>query len=74
MATKAKQFRLGSNEMCHAPGILRWAIDGYRIKSQRRKIQNVMMAWPTVTRDIADRLLSGEIEYTIEGETIVFTA
>ena len=32
-----------------------------------------MMSWPGITRDIAKRLLNGEIDYTIEDETIVFT-
>ncbi len=36
-------------------------------------MRRTMMAWPGVTNEIADQLLSGKIEYTVEDETVVFT-
>lgn len=64
------QHRLGSNSMCHAPGIVAWAINGYKFKKDRETILNVILAWD-VPEQVAKDLLSEKISYTVEDETVV---
>ena len=51
------QYRLGSNTMCHAPGIIAWAINGYKFKKDREAILNVVLAWD-IPEQVAKDLLS----------------
>ncbi|MFT9091573.1 MAG: hypothetical protein ABF479_11315 [Gluconacetobacter sp.] len=70
MATK---YRLGSSEAVYSPGIIRWAVNGYAFEDDREKLLNVITAtWSSIPRETAHKLLSGEIPYTVEGESVVF--
>jgi hypothetical protein len=64
------QYRLGSVPMCSAPGIIRWAINGYKFKKDRDAILNVILAWD-IPEQVAKDLLSEKVPYTVEDETVV---
>jgi hypothetical protein len=36
-----KSYTLGASEMFNTAGVLRWAIAGYRVRSQRRKMLDI---------------------------------
>jgi hypothetical protein len=77
-----RTYRLGSSEMFCTPGILVWAINGYRFKRDRKNLLKVFVTGWTgdnaPPRSVLDRLLKGGIPYTVEdsehGGTVVFTA
>lgn len=71
--TEQKTFRLGSNQMVSAPGILKWAMNGYKFKRDRKKMVNVMKSWPGLTDEQWGKVLAGEIPHTIEGDVVVIT-
>jgi hypothetical protein len=67
-------FRLGSNELIHAPGVIAWAINGYAFKRDRAILRRVIGdGWPGVTAAAAHQLLSGSVPHTVDGDTVVFT-
>lgn len=45
----AKTIRLTSSEFVSAPGMLAWAINGYRFPRDRQNILNVMKSWDGLT-------------------------
>ena len=65
-------YRLGSNPMFYTPGVLRWAINGYRFKSDRKYLTKVFTDGYGLPVKAAKALLSGTVPYTVEGETVVF--
>ena len=65
-------YRLGSNPMIYAPGMVRWAINGFAFKEDQNTILNVMRAWP-VPDAALHKLLNGTVPYTVEGDAVVFT-
>lgn len=68
-------YRLGSNELVHAPGVVAWAINGYAFDRDRDVLRRVIVdGWPGVPADAAHQLLSGEVPHTIEGDVVVFTS
>jgi hypothetical protein len=72
---EAKQWAMLSTPMMSAPGILRWAINGYRFKRDRKKLMNVIKCWEGPSDEIYHRLLMGEIEWTTdENNSVIFTA
>ena len=67
-------YRLGSNELVHAPGVIAWAINGYAFKRDRAALRRVVVdGWPGVPAAAVDQLLSRAVPHTIDGETVVFT-
>lgn len=67
-------YRLGSNELVHAPGVVAWAINGYAFKRDRVVLRRVIVdGWPGVPDAAARQLLSGSAPYTVDGDTVVFT-
>ena len=68
---KRRTVALTSTEMVSAPGMLRWAINGYRFKQDRNTLIKVMQAWPGLTRQEWHGILSGTIPHTIEGDRVV---
>jgi hypothetical protein len=71
--TVKKTYRLGSSEMVHTPGIVRWAINGYHFKEDRPALMNVLRGW-NLPDPAIDALLSGKASYAVEGDVVVFTA
>ena len=71
--TEQQVFRLASTEMVHALGILRWAINGYKFKRDRKAMLSVVKAWPGPTDVQWDLVLSEKVPYTVEGDVVVLT-
>ncbi len=65
-------YRLQSNAAVAAPGVVRWAINGYHFEDDRPAILKVMTAWD-VPQAATHALLSQAVPFTIEGETVVFS-
>lgn len=67
-------YRLGSNELVHAPGVVAWAINGYHFKRDRAVLRRVIVdGWPGVPDHAAHQLLSGAAPHHVDGDTVVFT-
>ena len=63
------KFVLGSSPMIHTPGILRWAINGYAFKRDRKNILNVFTSgWPTVPVDALKAVLAKQLPVIINEE------
>ena len=76
MNTTTLEIRLGSSSFVHAPGVLRWAQALYQVGPPRNKTRavKVMQSWPAeITNQEWRQLLSGNIDYTVDGETVIFT-
>ena len=66
-------YRLGSNELVHAPGVVTWAINGYHFKRDRAVLRRVIVdGWPGVPDHAAHQLLSGAAPHHVDGDTVVF--
>lgn len=67
-------YRLGSSSMVHTPGVIAWAINGYAFEDDRPQLlKTVCATFATVPKAAVHQLLSKEIPFTVEGETVVFT-
>jgi hypothetical protein len=69
-----KTYRLGSNEMICAPGLIAWAINGASFKRDRPAMVRVVSQGWGIPQDAARKLVTKQVPYTIEDETVVFTA
>jgi hypothetical protein len=61
-----KQFVMMSVPMADAPSILRFAINGYKFKRDRKKMLNIVKSWEGPSDEVYRRLLNGEIEWTVD--------
>lgn len=68
------EYRLGSNPLFYAPGIIAWAINGYAFKRDRKVMLRIVTEGWNIPKDVAVKLLSKKIDYTVDGETVVFEA
>ena len=68
---KHRTVRLLSGPMISAPGILRWAMNGYRFKQDRNAMIKVMQCWNGLTRKEWHGVLSGAVPHAIEGDTVI---
>lgn len=67
-------YRLGSSPTVHTPGIIAWAINGYAFEKDRAQMVKVVCdTFPNLPASAARQLLSKEVAYTVEGETVVFS-
>lgn len=75
MATEPTTYRLGSSSLCCTPGIIRWAINGYKFEKDRDTLRRVVTETWGIPDDAADALLSGDVDYTVddETETVIFS-
>jgi hypothetical protein len=69
-----KTYRLGSSENIHAPGVVAWAINGAHFEKDRPQMVAVISKGWGVPKDAARKLVTKAVSYTIDGETVVFTA
>jgi hypothetical protein len=72
--TESKVYRLQSTSFCHAPGIIRWAINGYKFKRDQKVILDVLSAWETLPQSVAEQLLEEKIPFTVDGDTVIVEA
>ena len=68
-----KTYRLASAPMLYTPGLIKWAMAYYRT-SPRKAAKLIADGYPGVSSAIAARLLAGKIPFTVEGDTVIFTA
>lgn len=73
-AAEKVKYRLGSNPMVYAPGIIGWAISGYWNKPDRANLEKVVSETWKLPIEAASKLLSKAAAYTIENEAVVFEA
>lgn len=69
-----KTYRLGSNEMINAPGMVAWAINGAHFAKDRPAMVRVIADGWNIPAEAARALLTGKVPHTIDGETVVFSA
>lgn len=68
-------YRLHSSPAICTPGIVAWAINGYGFERDREPLLNALSnGFPDVPRPALEGLLSKALPYTVEGETVIFTA
>lgn len=71
-------YALGSNGLVYAPGVVRWAINGYAWPKDRKHVTNVLIAGWSLPKHAAVALLSRKAEFRLEGdkgnESVVFSA
>jgi len=73
MTDKTKtEVRLTSTPWINTPGVLRWTINGYKFKKNRKAMRWILTKGYNLTDEVADGLLSGKIPHRIEGEDVVF--
>jgi len=69
-----KTYRLGSNEMVHAPGVVAWAINGASFKKDRPQMVRVIAQGWNIPEAAALALVTKAAAFTLDGETVVFSA
>ena len=65
---------LESTPMLNTAGLLRWAMNGYKFKKDRKRLRRVFtqgFTHPQLTDEVVDRLLKGELPHKIDGENVV---
>lgn len=66
------EYRLHSTGLVYTPGFLEWAKVGAR--SDLNKMVDIISKGYGLSQNVAYSLLSGHIQYRVEGETVVFEA
>lgn len=74
MSNAPREYRLGSAPMLSAPGLVRWTINGYAFKRDRKAMLKVITECWDIPEGAAKALLSKSVSYTVDGDTVVFTA
>jgi len=74
MKAKAVTYRLGSNALVFAPGVVRWAVHGARFPTDRPGMVRVIADGWGVPKAAARKLVTGKVPYTVEAGAVVFTA
>jgi len=69
-----KTYRLGSSEWVKAPGLVAWAVNGGHFKKDVKYLTKVIAECWGVPKEAAKALVTSKVTYTVEGETVVFTA
>jgi hypothetical protein len=69
-----KQYRLASGNMVSAPGMVRWAINFAVFKKDEPQMVRVIARGWNLPEDVARKLVTKQVAYTIEDETVVFEA
>lgn len=64
------EYRLHSTGLVYTPGILEWAKVG--MLSDSAKMVEIISRGYNLSEEVTHNLLSGEIEYWVEGEAVVF--
>ena len=67
-------LKLESTPMLNTAGLLRWAMNGYKFKKDRKRLRRVFtegFTHPRLTDEVVDRLLKGDLPHKIDGENVV---
>jgi len=73
MATELVQVRLTSKSGVHTPGMVAWAINGFKFPKDRKAMLRVFVDGFNLTKQAATDLLSEKIPHMVEGDAVVFT-
>lgn len=66
-------FRLQSAPMLNAPGMVRWAQNGYHFAKDREVLKKVFVEGWKLPAMAADALLSGKVSFTVDADqSVVF--
>ena len=65
-------YRLVSSPLIYAPGIVAWAINGYKFPKDRKAVSNVIQQTWNLTANCANALLSGAVSHRVDGDVVVF--
>jgi hypothetical protein len=72
---ETKSYRLLSSEFVGAPGVIAWAKNGYAFPKDRPQLLNVVVSTWSVPEAAAEKLLLGEVDYTVDEDgAVVFEA
>jgi len=63
-------YRLGSAPMFNTPGVLKWAMHGYKTGDEKAMVK-IFVDGFNLPRKVAVGLLSGKIHHRVEGEVVV---
>lgn len=74
MAKKKIEVRLTSTPLVNSTGLFRWAVSGYKTKSDRERLAKVISDTYRLKREVAHGLLSGKISTRIQGDVVLFDA
>lgn len=65
-------YRIQSSPLLYMPGIMNWAINGYKFDKDRAAIRRVLTDGCNMTQECADALLSERVPFVVVGEDIEF--
>ena len=65
-------YNMQSSGLLHAPGIVRWAMAGYRTGDAKKMVSLICSGWNLPSR-AAEALLSGKVPWTEKDGTVVFS-
>ena len=66
------RVELPSVPMVHTPGLLKWAINGYKSPKDRKAMIAVFVDGYSLTKQCAIDLLSEKIPHTVEEDSVFF--
>ena len=66
------RVELPSSEWIHTPGVLAWAINGYKFPKDRKAMIAVFVKGYNLTKQCVIDLLSEKVPYTVEGDSVFF--
>lgn len=67
-----KRYRMQSDPMVSAPGLVAWAINGYAFKRDRPQLEKIIGETWSLPLAAVRALLSKAVPFSIEGESVVF--
>lgn len=63
-------YRLKSSPAASAPGLIRWAINGYAFPEDQKILLNIVcVAFPSIPAEAIEQLLSKAVPFSVEEET-----
>lgn len=69
-----KTYRLGSGPNIAAPGIVRWAINAAAFEQEIPAMVRLISQGWHIPEAAARQLVTKQVAFTVEGETVVFEA
>jgi len=68
-----KTYRLASSSLVHTPGLIAWAVNGYKFPKDRPRLLEIVSSTWNLPRKATEALLSEKVKYTVHNETVIFT-
>lgn len=64
------KYILGSSQLFHAPGIWRWAVNGYKFPRDRAALRKVIVEGWRIPPEVAHDALMGKIPVVVTDSTV----